>query len=165
MPARQTDLLLGAILVVVASLWCIGVVATIPALDDGSRLGARGFPLALGILLGCLGLIVFVKGFVSERHDINASATKQTATPFGVEVWAILATVSLLAGYSLLMEYAGFIIATLLIVAVAIGPVLGIWKPRLIAGMSIGLSLGIYLIFGKLLGVYLPYGKLINIAF
>ena len=53
-------------------------------------------------------------------------------------------------------------IATALVVATAVGPVLGIWRPKLIFGMSLGLSLGIYLVFGKLLGVYLPYGKLID---
>lgn len=165
MTVRQTDLLLGAVLVVVAALWCIGVVATIPALDDGSRLGARGFPLGLGILLGCLGSFILIKGLNNGHSDTEASTAERIVTPLSVEVWAIFATVGLLAGYNLLMEYTGFVIATFLISAIAVGPVLGLWKPKLIAGMSLGLSIGIYLIFGKLLGVYLPYGKLINIAF
>jgi hypothetical protein len=165
MTTRKTDMLLGSILVVVATLWCSGVVATIPGIDDGSRLGARGFPLGLGVLLGCLGAIVLLRSLKLPKRDVEKPADASQAVPIGIEAWAIVSTVGLIFGYGVLMEYTGFLIATMLTVAVAVGPVLGIWRPKLIAGMSVGLSFGIYLILGKLLGVYLPYGKLINIAF
>ncbi|NNJ75746.1 MAG: tripartite tricarboxylate transporter TctB family protein [Anderseniella sp.] len=165
MTSRRPDIILSTILLVVSALWCWGVLATIPGAEDGSRLGARGFPLGLGLLLGGLSLIVLLQ---SLRPGPVETTSDEAATPDisrGAEVWAIAATVGLLVGYAALLEYIGFMIATALVVAAAVGPVLGIWRPKLILGMSVGLSLGIYLIFGKLLGVYLPYGKLINLAF
>ena len=165
MTSRRPDIILSTILLVVSALWCWGVLATIPGAEDGSRLGARGFPLGLGLLLGGLSLVILLQ---SLRPGPVEAASDEAATPDisrGVEVWAIVATLGLLVGYAALLEYTGFMIATALVVASAVGPVLGIWRPRLIIGMSVGLSLGIYLIFGKLLGVYLPYGKLINLAF
>jgi len=161
--ARASDRLLGTILMVVSALWCWGVVESIPAIEDGSRLGARGFPLGLGLLLGFLGLVVMASSFVSTTG--NQPVAAEPATRRRIEIWAIAATIGLLAGYGVLLEDTGFIIATIIITAVAIGPALGIWRPRLIVGMSVGMALGIYLVFGKLLGVYLPYGKLVNLAF
>ena len=165
MTSRRPDIILSTILLVVSALWCWGVLATIPGAEDGSRLGARGFPLGLGLLLGGLSLIILLQSLRPasvETIDDEAAAPDISR---GVEAWAIAATVGLLVGYAALLEYTGFVIATALVVAAAVGPVLGIWRPKLILGMSVGLSLGIYLIFGKLLGVYLPYGKLINLAF
>jgi putative tricarboxylic transport membrane protein len=165
MTSRRPDIILSTILLVVSALWCWGVLATIPGAEDGSRLGARGFPLGLGVLLGGLSLIILLQ---SLRPGPVGTTSDEAAAPDisrGVEAWAIAATVGLLVGYAALLEYTGFMIATALVVAAAVGPVLGIWRPKLILGMSIGLSLGIYLVFGKLLGVYLPYGKLINLAF
>ena len=163
MTARGTDRLLGVVLIVVSSLWCWGVVTTIPGIEDGSRLGARGFPLNLGFLLGFLGLVVLACSFAPAAQ--KEAVRTMPDTPARVELWAVGTTIALLAGYAALLEYTGVIIATAITTAVAIGPVLGIWRPRLIAAMSVGLALGIYLVFGKLLGVYLPYGKLVNLAF
>ena len=165
MASRRSDIILSTILLVVSALWCWGVVTTIPGAEDGSRLGARGFPLGLGLLLGGLSLIILLQSFRPVSADTIDGETASPDISRGAEVWAIAATVGLLLGYAALLEYTGFMIATALVVAAAVGPVLGIWRPKLILGMSIGLSLGIYLVFGKLLGVYLPYGKLINLAF
>ncbi|WP_108880503.1 tripartite tricarboxylate transporter TctB family protein [Anderseniella sp. Alg231-50] len=165
MVSRRSDIILSTILLVVSALWCWGVVTTIPGAEDGSRLGARGFPLGLGLLLGGLSLVILLQSLRPVSAETAGDEAEPSDISSGVEVWAITATVGLLVGYAVLLEYTGFMIATALVVAAAVGPVLGIWRPRLIAGMSVGLSLGIYLVFGKLLGVYLPYGKLINLAF
>ena len=165
MTSRLPDIILSTILLVVSALWCWGVVATIPGAEDGSRLGARGFPLGLGLLLGGLSLIVLLQSLRPVAVETSDENTAPSGTSRGVEIWAIAATVGLLVAYAALLEYTGFMIATALVVVTAVGPVLGIWRPKLILGMSLGLSLGIYLVFGKLLGVYLPYGKLINLAF
>ena len=165
MTSRRPDIILSTILLVVSALWCWGVLATIPGAEDGSRLGARGFPLGLGLLLGGLSLIILLQSLRPASVETIDDEAAAPGISRGVEAWAIAATVGLLVGYAALLEYTGFMIATALVVAAAVGPVLGIWRPKLILGMSVGLSLGIYLVFGKLLGVYLPYGKLINLAF
>jgi len=163
MTARASDRLLALILILVSALWCWGVVETIPGIDDGSRLGARGFPLGLGILLGFLGAILLVRTFLPAAMTEPVETGEET--PRRTELWAVAASVGLLVLYAALLQYTGFLIATFVTTAIAVGPVLRVWRPGLIAGMALGLSLGIYLIFGKLLGVYLPYGSWINLAF
>jgi putative tricarboxylic transport membrane protein len=163
MTARASDRLLGLVLVALSSLWCWGVIISIPGIEDGSRLGARGFPLGLGVLLGLLGLLVFVRTLTPASQGAGVRPARET--PPRTEIWAVGTTVALLFFYAVLLEYTGFVIATAVITALAVGPVLGVWRPRLIAGMSLGMALGIYLIFGKFLGVYLPYGKIVNLAF
>ena len=163
MTARASDRLLGLILILVSALWCWGVVETIPPAYDGSRLGARGFPLGLGVLLGLMGLMVLARTFLPAAMAEFEKTGDETSR--GIELWAVAATVGLLALYAALLEYTGFLVATFATTAIAVGPVLRVWRPLLIGGMALGLSLGIYLVFGKLLGVYLPYGKWINLAF
>lgn len=111
-----------------------------------------------GVLLGVLGIAVFA-GAVLRR------SSKRGAASFNHELGPVLAAAGLLVGYAVLLEQVGFLLATAATTAIAVGPVLKIWRWRLIAGMSLGLPLGVYLILGKALGVYLPYGKLINLAF
>ena len=158
MTSRQTDLLLGCLMTIAAALWCWGVLATIPGVEGEGRLGPRGFPLMAGVLLGSLGIAVFA-GAVLRR------SSKHSVSSFNHELGPVLAAAGLLAGYAFLLEQIGFLLATAAATAFAVGPVLKIWRWRLIAGMSLGLSLGVYLILGKALGLYLPYGKLINLAF
>lgn len=168
MSASLEDRLFAAVLILVSALWCWAVLQTIPATDDGSGLGARGFPLGLGIGLGALGAIVLLRSFAVRRASLAAKPAGDPATRrrrFGNEVWAVAITVALLIGYALLLARLGFLIATAITVVVALGPALGIWRPRLLIGMSLGIPIGIYLIFGKLLGVYLPHGTWLNLAF
>ena len=158
MPSRQTDLLLGGLATIAAALWCWGVLATIPGVEGEGRLGPRGFPLVAGVLLGALGIAVFADAALRR-------SSKRGAASFNRELGPVLAAAGLLVGYAVLLEQTGFLLATAAAAAIAVGPILKIWRWRLIAGMSLGLSLGVYLILGKALGVYLPYGKLVNLAF
>ncbi len=140
-----------------AGLWCWGVVVSIPSTGDEARLGARGFPMAMGLLLGALGIVLVLQALVRPSSVPEMGSLKG-------EFRTVACTVGLLVGYAVLLEYTGFLIATIVTVAVAVGPVLGIWRWLLITGMSGGLGFGIYLILGKLLGVYLPSGKIVNLA-
>jgi hypothetical protein len=63
------------------------------------------------------------------------------------------------------MEPLGFIVSTILIVAAIMVVILRMRAPVMIAAMSVGISLGCYLVFGKLLGTYLPPGTWITIYF
>lgn len=178
---HRTDLITGSILLVISVLWCWGVVSTIPSAED-TRLGARGFPLGLGVLLGALGAVLAAKSSFTkpartaslephkdapEFNSGDAGLTKNSnpSSHQRSELWAVVSTVALLLLYAFLLEYTGFIIATFLTVAIAVGVVFGLWRWRLLLGMSVGISVGVYLIFGKLLSVYLPFGKWINLAF
>ena len=56
----------------------------------------------------------------------------------------------------------GFVIATVAAVAAFLVLVLDKRSPLLVAGMSLGLAFGIWLILGKAMGVYLPHGTLVD---
>ena len=159
--ARRRDLLLGILAACAAALWCWGVVATIPDAYGEGRLGPRGFPLIGGVLLGVLGLAVVAQS-LREAPDVGDGGDGDRKPG---EWGPVAAAAGLLAGYALLLELAGFLLATAATVAVAVGPVLGVWRWRLIGGMALGIPLGIYLVLGKLLGVYLPVGRLVGITF
>lgn len=156
--SQRRDLLLGILAACAAALWCWGVAATIPDAYGEGRLGPRGFPLIGGVLLGVLGLAVVAQ---SLRRAPDAGDSRPKPGEWG----PVASAAGLLAGYALLLELAGFLLATAATVAVAVGPVLGVWRWRLIGGMALGIPLGIYLVLGKLLGVYLPVGRLVGITF
>jgi len=64
-----------------------------------------------------------------------------------------------------LLERLGFVFSSMLFVASVMTMLLRIRRPVFVLAMSVGLSLGSYVIFGKLLGTYLPPGSWITIQF
>ena len=151
--------LLGGALVLGSVLWCWAAISTIPDYSGQGLLGPRGLPLVAGMLLGVLGAILALRGLLGRRPKEQAEPSS------AIDLRALLSVAGLLFGYSLALQYFGFIIATAAVSAIAVGPVLGDWRWRVICGTSALLSLGIYLALGKLLGVYMPVGKLMNLAF
>lgn len=164
------DRLLGLALLVFAVAWTVIVIETIPSGSSGP-VGPRGFPLGLGVLLAGLSGLLILGSFIPPDRDVAPDATPETddaqrgSVTLGVEAWAVASTVGLLVVYTLLLGYTGFIIGTALTVAGGLLLILKTPGWRLMLGMPLGLSLGIYLIFGKLLGVYLPHGSWVDIYF
>jgi putative tricarboxylic transport membrane protein len=154
----KSDRLAGAVLLLVALLWIAGVVWTIPdAAGDGGRVGPRGFPLAMGVLLAVLSALMIAGSFTATEAGADEPGRFDRA-----EVWALLATFGFLGGYVALLQWFGFAIATAAVVAAFLVFVLNKRSPLLIAGLSLGLSLGIWLILGKAMGVYLPHGTIVD---
>ncbi len=163
MTDASKDRLVGLVLLVFAVAWSVIVVETIPPGSSGP-VGPRGFPLGLGVLLAGLSGLMILGSFIPRGRD-SADELQGEPVALGVEIWAIASTVGLLVVYTLLLSYSGFIIGTALSVAAALLFILRVPDWRLILGMSLGMSLGIYLVFGKLLGVYLPRGSWIDLYF
>ena len=161
MTQQGRDRLAGVVLLLFAGLWCWGVMTTIPDMGGASRVGPRGFPLALGVLLSAL--LVF-SSWRRPAPDV-VDELKADGPSFGVELWAILSTLAMLVGYTALMWAAGFLVAT--VVTVAAGLVLGLGKRNwlFVGAMSFGTALTIFVTFNKILGVYLPHGRWIDIWF
>ena len=157
MTSRGVGLLLGSASVLVAAIWCWAVIETIPGAAGEGRLGPRGFPLGMGAILGVLGLTAIAHSLFERRSGEETKFSKG-------EIRAAVSTFGLLVGYGALLQYTGFVIGTTALVAVAVGPVLGVWSWKIIVGMAVCLSIGLYLVLNVLLGVYLPVGKLVNIA-
>jgi Tripartite tricarboxylate transporter TctB family len=154
----KSDRLAGAVLLLIALLWIAGVVWTIPDVTgDGGRVGPRGFPLAMGVLLAGLSVLLIAGSFIAGGTGRYDAARFDRA-----EMWALVATFGFLGGYVALLAWLGFTVATALAVAAFLVFVLNKRSPLLVAGMSLGLAFGIWLILGKAMGVYLPHGSLID---
>jgi putative tricarboxylic transport membrane protein len=152
----------GAVLLAVALVWIVLVYQTI-APGQGDEVGPRAFPLFFGYVLAGLSLLLLVQSFRPSESELDDHSDGHDALPR--EWMAVAMTVGGLVVYGMLLEPFGFIPTTAVVVAAFLIFGLRVRSPVLIAGMAIGLSLGCYLVFGKLLGTYLPPGEIITIYF
>jgi len=152
----------GIVLLPVALVWIALVYQTIAPGQDG-EVGPRAFPLFFGYVLAVLSLILLLQSFWPAAAAEDES--DQTAAALPGEWIAVALAVGSLVVYGMLLEPFGFIPSTAFMVVVVMFFGLGVRSPVMLAGMAIGLSLGSYLVFGKLLGTYLPPGEIITIYF
>jgi putative tricarboxylic transport membrane protein len=153
----------GVVLLAVALVWLVLVYQTISP-SQGTEAGPRGFPLLFGYVLAGLSLLLVVQSFRPPVPDADHEADDSAALLPG-ELTAVAMTIGSLVVYGMLLEPFGFIPSTAFAVVAIMVFVLRVRSPVLIGGMAIGLSLGCYLVFGKLLGTYLPPGTIITIYF
>jgi len=66
--------------------------------------------------------------------------------------------------YGYIMSLLGFMLATLVSVLLILVGALKVYQPKQLIAITLGISIGTYLIFGKLLGIYLPLGQLLDIG-
>jgi putative tricarboxylic transport membrane protein len=150
------DRWLGIVLMATAGIWSWLVLTTISPNGMPGAPGPRAFPLLLGGLLGLLGLAL-------------ATASLTRTTPEGQEALPVdrlrrdeLVVVgggfAIFLLYAFLMDKIGFLLATPVVVILALRLLIGIRKwPRILL-VSIGLTLGCYVVFGTLMQANLPHG-------
>ena len=172
MSVSLRDRIAGTALLAVALVWIALVYLTIEP-SQGTEAGPRAFPLFFGIVLAGLSLLLL---FQSVRSPAQASqgaqgaqGTQADSDDIGAvlpgEWTAVVLTVGGFVVYGALLEPFGFMPATAFMVTILLLFALRVRSVVMIAAMAIGLSLGCYLVFGKLLGVYLPPGRIITIYF
>jgi len=154
------DRIAGTVLLAIALVWIVLVFQTIES-SQGVAAGARAFPLFFGIVLAGLSVALLAQSFRTSAAPAG-DIIPQSGRRNSFEVVAVIGGILL---YGFVLEPLGFIPATLLIVVLFMTVILRLRAPLLVAGMAVGLSLGCYLVFGKLLGTYLPPGRLITIYF
>ena len=159
MTSSARDRLTGFVLLLVAAIWITGVFWTIPEVAGGARVGPRGFPFAMGVMLAALSLTLIVSSYFNGEADTEAAAANGDGRS---QSWALLATFGFLGGYVVLLGWFGFLISTAVSIALFLVAVLNKRSPVLVAGLSLGLAFGIWLILGKAMGVCLPRGSLID---
>jgi hypothetical protein len=71
-------------------------------------------------------------------------------------------TLSLVA-YALLMEWFGYVVATIIVVIGLLRFALDVRSLPVLLGMSLSMSFGVYFVMGSLMGVYLPHGTVISL--
>jgi putative tricarboxylic transport membrane protein len=158
--ANRRDVIAGLVLLLGALVWVVLVYRTIEP-SQGPEPGARAFPLIFGIALAALSVLMLAQALMSAGNG----ADDEPAPAIGVEAWAVGATIVLTILYAAVIEQLGFIVATALFVAAFMAVLLRIRRPAFILVMSVAMSLGSYVLFGKLLGTYLPPGTWITIQF
>jgi putative tricarboxylic transport membrane protein len=153
----------GIVLLTVALVWIVLVYQTI-APSQGTEAGPRAFPLFFGYVLAVLSLLLLLQSFRAPAPDLKNESGESVAVLPG-ELTAVAMTIGSFVVYGMLLEPFGFIPSTAFVVAAILFFVLRVRSLLVLAGMAIGLSLGCYLVFGKLLGTYMPPGNIITIYF
>ena len=156
----KVDRWLGISLTLVALVWLWLVNLDIPDIRIGAEPGPRGFPRLLGVVLAVLGVILLLRANASVRLTTPAQAGGSEAIAPVTRREAAFAggVFGLLIFYAFLLERVGFLIATPLVMALAmVGPLrMRTWL--VVALLAVGFTFGCWVIFDSLLGTPLPRG-------
>jgi putative tricarboxylic transport membrane protein len=155
------DRWLGAILMGLAAIWCGLVETTISADRMEGAPGPRAFPLLLGEILFALGAIMVVLSLVAPAAAAGAPAREPTRRD---EIAIVGGGVGLFLLYAFLMEKIGFLLATPVIVMLALRGVLGLRGWLRIAVVAAALTIGCDLLFADLLQANLPQGTWLSLG-
>lgn len=147
---------LGAALVLIALAWLWLVRTEIPDAGAGWP-GPRGFPQLLGVVLAVLGVWMMAAGLGGSAARVD-ERTRPTDTG---ELPVAAGTLGVLVLYAFLLERAGFLIATPLMIVLAMAGLLRLrrWLP--IVSLAAGFTFGCWIIF-EALGTPLPRGSWIG---
>ena len=107
------------------------------------------FPLLAGILMTVLSVLLLIHACLGRSTGVEA---------FG-SLWRPAILIMGMIVYTLILDFMGYVIATIILSATILG-VLGIKTWWILAGVSSGVSIGSYVVFGRLLGITLPNGIL-----
>ncbi len=146
---RRADFVAGLLLVALSGVYLqqsLGIERGFAS----DRLGPAFFPQLLGAALAVLAAVLAVRALLGRSDPTPPPPTRARL------LWAV---VGLLVVYAVVMPHAGFLLATPPLLA-ATTVALGLRHPVPVAGSALGITLALYLVFGKLLGVLFPRGLL-----
>jgi len=152
----RLDRWLGPCLMVLAVIWLALAYAYIPGARSEAEPGPRAFPLLLGAVLFCLGGLITVSSFLAAHRpgaaqNVVASVTRHEALIVG-------GTFSLLVLYAFLLEIAGFVLSTPVVVILAMRVLLRRQPWMLTVLLAAGITFICWLVFVVLLEAPLPRG-------
>jgi hypothetical protein len=125
---------------------------------------SRTFPLFFGFLLGTFSLLLIVRSIVQGGFKKKAVTSDVSRENFLAEFRCAAWMLGCLFFYGYVMSLFGFMLATLVSVLLILVGALKVYRPKQLIAITLGISIGTYLIFGKLLGIYLPLGQLLDIG-
>jgi len=152
----RVDRWLGPILFPLALVWSWLVFDTIPAAEEAGEAGPRAFPLMMGAALAALALILTVSAW--RAYGARDEEVRTVARVTGAEVRIVALTFGLIVGYGFLMEKIGFLLATPLVVLLALHGILRIRAWRVGLALAAGLTAACFVIFIELMEAPLPRG-------
>lgn len=151
----RLDRWLGPCLMVLAVIWLALAYAYIPGARSELEAGPRAFPVLLGGVLFCLGLLMTVSSFLGARRP-GAESVLESVTRH--EAFIVGGTFLLLVIYAFLLETAGFVLSTPVVVTLAMRVLLRRQPWALTLLLAVGITLVCWLIFVALLEAPLPRG-------
>jgi len=158
------DIILACTLVLVAGVWTWLVIDTIPPGFGDGEIGARAFPLVLGIMLATLSALLLLRLVLAKqvRAGVPADSGQSMVPPIRwLHALLILSEIIL---YGVLLEKIGFVLSTPLIILLVMILNLRVRSIRKLFGMAFGLTVGCWLVFEKLFGIYMANGTWINLG-
>jgi len=155
MRREMVDRWVGIAFMAVAAVWCWLVLNTISAAGMEGAPGPRAFPLLVGEILGVLGLIMTAFSWVSPEPGAKSPRFDPVRSD---EVAIVGSGLVLCLAYAFLMDKLGFLVATPIVVGLALRVVLGLRGWLRIALVAAGLTLGCYVVFAMLMQANLPQG-------
>ena len=111
------------------------------------------FPFLAGAFLVGLSIVLFVQSYLGRGN-----ALRQPLEAFGTWHRPAILVVSM-GVYTVLMEPVGYVLPTIMLAAVVLR-ILGVKSWMVVGLVSFVLSVGTYVLFGKILGIDLPPGIL-----
>lgn len=146
---RRADLLIGLGLLVFAVVYFQQSFAITRGFAS-DRLGPAFFPRLLALVLAGLALILIMRA-VSGRSDPTPPPVMRLGVFVGILV--------LMVAYAVALPWAGFLLATPLLLAAVIR-LLGLRAWLTLGGTAVGVTLVLYFAFARVLHVLLPMGPL-----
>lgn len=156
---KRVDRWLAAALLAFAGLWSWAVLATIPGPQAPGEPGPQQFPLLLGAGLALLALWVLGATFAPAKDGAADEGRPTTRR----EVRVVGATFALLLLYGFLMARIGFVLATPVVLVLAMAGLLGRRNWRGILAIAFGFTAACHVIFNVLLQANLPHGTWISL--
>ena len=163
MRLERLDRWLGPALTLLALAWLWLAYTYIPGARAEGEPGPRAFPVLLGVLLAGLGIVMTGTALVSGRGHagrVLSDAANETIPPIARREAAVAAsTFGILILYAFLLDKVGFVIATPIVIVLAMCGPLRMRRWALILSLAAGFTLGCWLIFDGVLGTPLPRGS------
>jgi len=146
---RRADLVIGLVLLLFTGLYAQQSFLIRRGFAS-DRLGPAFFPRLLALALGVLALLLIVRA-LTGRSDPSRPPALRTGVFAGVLL--------LMVAYAFLMPRVGFLIATPVLLGAVIW-ILGLRSWTTLLGTALGITVVLYVVFGRALHVLLPMGPL-----
>jgi len=165
MTNRVQDIIVATVLLLLGAVWTWLVIDTIRPGQGAGDIGARAFPLVFGALLMVLSGVLLLSALPrSDREDNTFVGDMEIPKSSRLDWVPALLVLGQICLYGFLLEKIGFVLATPIIVLLAMAVSLRERSPVKLLGMSLGLTVGSWMLFEKVLGIYLANGTWLNLG-
>lgn len=151
----RSDRWFGPLIMLLALLWLVVVYLYIPGSRAEGEPGPRAFPVVLGAALLGLGALVTVSAVTTGRKALLYAEKPATRR----EITVVAGTFGLLLLFAFLMEKAGFLVATPVVVLLTMVGILQMRNWIFMLLMTAGVTLTCWLFFVVLLKTPMPRGS------